>query len=249
MGMSETKKQKKSCLDYTRVWMTIIAFGYLVLYRLFQLTTITDVNVFIGYVYFTAAVGVLLSIIDLLRLRCCPKVFKSKKILAILTLGLAIIGYTAIIIRIFLNAGTLTVEQTVFPLALALFIFNAVNLVLSYCDIPIGVLIFEAIAFVLVLVALFLTGAAQTDLVLLAIIAFVLSGVFELICCDGIKLGKCDYLYYLTIGLALVIALLLAIIFFFIITTAPAEVGEPEAAKAAGESVKGSPESLVEKSD
>merc|ERR1711955_97337 len=93
MGMSETKKQKKSCLDYTRVWMTIIAFGYLVLYRLFQLTIITDVNVFIGYVYFTAAVGVLLSIIDFLRLRCCPKVFKSKKILAILTLGLAIMIY------------------------------------------------------------------------------------------------------------------------------------------------------------
>merc|ERR1712080_586878 len=193
MGMSVIKKQKKSCLDYTRVWMTIIAF---------------------------------------LRLRCCPKVFKSKKILAILTLGLAIIGYTALIIRTYLSYHDgFTPQQTVFPLALALFIFNAVNLVLSYCDIPIAVLIFEAIAFKLVLIAIFLAGNPPIHLVLLAIIAFVLSGVFELICCDGIKFGKCDYLYYLTIGLALVIALLLAIIFFFIVTSASSTVGESEAAK------------------
>merc|ERR1712080_377605 len=188
---------------------------------------------FFGYVYFTAAVGILLSIIDFLRLRCCPKVFKSKKILAILTLGLAIIGYTALIIRTYLSYHDgFTPQQTVFPLALALFIFNAVNLVLSYCDIPIAVLIFEAIAFKLVLIAIFLAGNPPIHLVLLAIIALVLSGVFELIWRDGIKFGKCD-LYYLTIGLALVIALLLAIIFFFIVTSASSTVGESEAAKAA----------------
>merc|ERR1711890_128514 len=134
---------RKGKLCSTSSWMVGIAIGFTILF-LVGLAGVSILGILTGYVYFVAVAGIVFAIIDFIRLKRCPKVFRNKKIIAYATLALGILAYITVI------------QSLAVPMATIIFIYNAINLILSIDDIPIEQLVFNLFSLAILISVFFI---------------------------------------------------------------------------------------------
>merc|ERR1711890_132570 len=188
---------RKGKLCSTSSWMVGIAIGFTILF-LVGLAGGSILGILTGYVYFAAVAGIVFAIIDFIRLKRCPKVFRNKKIIAYIT-----------VIVVLALATITTIQSLAVPMATIIFIYNAINLILSIDDIPIEQLVFNLFSLAILISVFFI---AVIDIVYLlffgTILLFIATEIYEFLCCSKKKYGRCDNVYYIVIFLAIICALL-----------------------------------------
>merc|ERR1711890_51350 len=196
---------RKGKLCSTSSWMVGIAIGFTILF-LVGLAGVSILGILTGYVYFVAVAGIVFAIIDFIRLKRCPKVFRNKKIIAYATLALGILAYITVVVAL---ATITTIQSLAVPMATIIFIYNAINLILSIDDIPIEQLVFNLFSLAILISVFFI---AVIDIVYLlffgTILLFIATEIYEFLCCSKKKYGRCDNVYYIVIFLAIICALL-----------------------------------------